>query len=250
MASQLKTQQEKYESKIEELFDSLNNQISSSQPNMRSDALPQLADKSTSPLISASSLLEKPPVKKRVIVSYPKPNWEEMIQGNFLQRLEVFAEYVIKKQTHLRDKIRNQVSRAIEMQLATLHRLAPVKKFHSYFDISDEVSLPSIFLPTHCTKNLVYTPRARAYFHPFGVKSTRISQAPSIFKLTPKRSHSMRSVDLYALSDEHSSRIEEWQNQERKENENGNLVSFIPETPAPPPSTSMSFRASTASSIT
>ena len=254
LASQLKTQQEMYESKLEELLDNLNTARSTQgapgnqQTSQLQDKLPQLLDKATSPLMSQFDLDVPSYRKKPIVVSYPNPNWEEMVQGNFLQRLEVFAEYMIKKQTHLRDKIRAQVSRGIELQLATLHRLAPINKFQSYYDISDDISLPSIFMPTQCSKHLVYTPRARAYFHPFGSKSTRISQAPSIFKLPHKHSSSMRSVDLYAMNEEHTSRIEEWRNQVL-EGPDGTTVYYKPETPAPPPSTSMSFRPSTASSV-
>ena len=255
LASQLKTQQEMYEAKLEEMLENLNTARatqaapSTQQTSQSPDKLPQLIDKATSPLASTLNLDMPTTRKKTIVVSYPKPNWEEMVQGNFLERLEVFSEYMIKKQTYLRDKIRTEVSRRIEMQLATLHRLAPMNKFQSFYDISDEISLPSIFMPTQCTKQLVYTPRARAYFHPFGSKSTRISQAPSIFKLPNKHSSSMRSFELRAMSEAHSSRIGEWNNQDGEEGLGGVSIYYKPETPAPPPSTSMSFRASTASSI-
>ena len=255
LASQLKTQQEMYESKLEVLLENFNSArttegaSSNQQTSQLQDKLPQLLDKATSPLTSAFNLDAPTSRKKPIVVSYPKPNWEEMVQGNFLERLEVFAEYMIKKQTHLRDKIRAQVSRGIELQLATLHRLAPINKFQSYYDISDDISLPSLFMPTQCSKHLVYTPRARAYFHPFGSKSTRISQAPTIFKFPHKHSSSMRSVDLYAMSEEHTNRVGQWNNQEVEEGPDGACVYYKPETPAPPPSTSMSFRPSTASSI-
>ena len=247
LASQLKTQQDSYETKLKELLEDLNSARAqtSSQPVEKPT---QSLDKSTSPLISTSDLVVSTSRRKSIVVTYPNPNWEEMVQGNFLQRLEVFSEYMIKKQTHLRDKIRTQVSRCIEMQLATQHRLAPINRFKSYYDVNDDISLPSIFMPTQCTKHTVYTPRARSYFHPFGSKSTRISQPPTIFKLPYAHLPNMRSVDLYALSVNHSSRIGEWHSQENREDSNG-VTSYKPETPAPPPSTSISFRPSTASSV-
>lgn len=248
LASQLKTQQETYETKLQELLENLNSaraQTASQSIEKRTQGL----DKSTSPLISTSNLVVSTSRRKSIVVTYPNPNWEEMVRGNFLERLEVFSEYMIKKQTHLRDKIRTQVSRCIEMQLATQHRLAPINRFKSFYDVNDDISLPSIFMPTQCTKHTVYTPRARSYFHPFGSKSTRISQPPTIFKLPHAHIPSMRSIDLYAMSENHSSRIGEWQSQEDKEDFNGVMTSYKAETPAPPPSTSMSFRPSTASSV-
>ncbi|KAI6651751.1 hypothetical protein LOD99_4999 [Oopsacas minuta] len=246
LASKLKTQQEMYESKLEQLLESLNTERSRQTASKPDDKLPHL-DKSTSPLISTSNLQYiETSHKKPLVVTYPNPNWEEMVRGNFLERLEIFSDYMIKKQTHLRDKIRTQVSRGIEMQLATQHRLAPINTFKSYYDVCDDISLPSIFMPTQCSKHLAYTPRARAYFHPFGTKSTRICQPPTIFKLS--HSH-IPSINLYALSENYSSRMGEWQTQEDREHPNSVLVAYKSETPAPPPSTSMSFRASTASSV-
>ena len=46
-----------------------------------------------------------------------------------------------------------------------------------------DVTLPALFMPTSCTKNLVYTPRAHQYFHPPGSHETRITQPPAVFKL-------------------------------------------------------------------
>lgn len=46
-----------------------------------------------------------------------------------------------------------------------------------------DVTLPALFMPTPCTKNLVFTPRAHRYFHPPGSSNVRITQPPAVFKL-------------------------------------------------------------------
>ena len=88
---------------------------------------------------------------------------------------------------------------ACEKQLATQHRLAPgvrtdidavtegndthISDILLYPAPPTDVTLPALFMPTPCTKNLVYTPRAHQYFHPSGSSEVRVTQPPSVFKL-------------------------------------------------------------------
>lgn len=57
---------------------------------------------------------------------------------------------------------------------------------HSQLDLS----LPAIFLPS--SKNLVFSPRARQFFHPTGSDKRRLTQPPAVFKLPPLRLEVMR----------------------------------------------------------
>ena len=44
-----------------------------------------------------------------------------------------------------------------------------------------DVSLPAIFMPNKT--GVVYSPKARRYFHPPGCKDPRLSQPPSVFQI-------------------------------------------------------------------
>jgi len=110
-----------------------------------------------------------------------KMKWGDDLPQDFFERMDYFAQSSMVRHQDLIQKIRFEVQRQTEEALATQHRLSRDQVQSADSGITEDVSLPAIFMPSK--NGVVFSPKARKYFHPPGSREPRLSQPPSVFRL-------------------------------------------------------------------